>query len=88
MFFVALSIVIFVLETHKLFQIDENSGIRMDILEPADVIEGVRQVEVCGCCATDTANVTKPTYHPIAHPVIQSLDYICVVFFTVEFLAR
>ncbi|ELU08573.1 hypothetical protein CAPTEDRAFT_52417, partial [Capitella teleta] len=53
MSFVALSIAIFVLETHKLFQ-----------------------------------NVTKHNYEAAPHPALVGLDYVCVVFFTLEFLIR
>lgn len=84
MFFVALSISIFVLETHKMFQIDVITNKAMVDVEPIDPWAPTGSLLSC-CCERDY-NLTTTT--PTTHPALFYLDYVCVAFFTLELILR
>ena len=86
MFFVALSIAIFVLETHKLFQVDQKTGISMAALRKDEELTPTGSKVMC-CCETANNN-TSDGYVPVTHPALRILDYLCVVFFSLELIIR
>ena len=80
MFFVLLSIGIFVMETHKSCQVDSKSGTSMTVLIPDDPDST--------CCCNTYNKTLESLYNPITHPAISVVDYICVAYFTLELLLR
>ena len=84
MFFVALSICLFVLETHKLFQVDRKTGKSMIDVEPED--EWTPTGSLKSCCCDQDFNKTKAD--PETHPALLYLDYVCVSFFIIELVMR
>lgn len=89
MTFVGLSIIIFVLESHKLFQVDDNTGLPMYTVEPIDPPASTGSPVDC-CCHNKliASNITSGPFDPVTHPALQALDYVCVCFFTLEIVIR
>ena len=84
MFFVGLSIVLFVLETHKLFQVDAHTGKSMMDVEPDD--KWTPTGSPLSCCCEQEYNRTRAK--PETHPALLYLDYVCIAFFILELVAR
>ena len=84
MFFVALSICIFVLETHKMFQVDDKTKKSMMELEPEDPWTPTGSPRSC-CCEQDYNNTGAVA---VTHPVLVYLDWICVSWFILELAIR
>ncbi|XP_064609217.1 potassium voltage-gated channel protein Shaw-like [Liolophura sinensis] len=87
MFFVALSIGVFVLETHALFRVPRDD---VTYTNTSDVIlmgyYTIRDAGTSCCCPKKiSANTLENT---IPHPAMVIFDYICAAFFTIELILR
>ena len=91
MLFVAISILIFVLETHKMFQVERSTGRSIAELYP-DYMEETPTGSNSHCCGEpeEPANGTAmPDEGDItSHPALVIIDYVCVAFFSFEILIR
>ena len=71
MFFVGLSITVFVLETHKLFQIDKISGKGMYEIEPEDDSTPTGYSPTTCCCEAEGTTESPIETDPVTHPVLE-----------------
>lgn len=87
MFFVALSIGVFVLETHSLFRVPRDD---VTYTNTSDVIlmgyYTIRDAGTACCCPRKINPHTLENTN--AHPAMVILDYICAAFFTIELILR
>ncbi|CAH1797460.1 unnamed protein product [Owenia fusiformis] len=88
MFFVVLSIGVFVMETHPLMRVvDENYNATIASTPSTMYTTSVGQ----SCCCSDSSGPPAkspiiPGYKP--HPAMEYVDYVCVGFFTIEVILR
>lgn len=83
MFFVLLSIAVFVLETHPIFRVPlPNTKV------PNSTTTTNYTADNSCCCQTQTTTPSLSFDQTEPHEVMTYLDYVCAAFFTLEYLVR